>query len=80
LHWNENYQQTGILIALHYTKEKDFMKTIKKMLIFAYWLQPVGGVTTTDLVRQKWLDNDFYGTTFSANYKDAKLDFILVEE
>jgi iron complex outermembrane receptor protein len=28
-------------------------------------------------VRQKWLDNDFYGTTFSANYKSEKLDVIL---
>ena len=32
---------------------------------------------TTDLIRQKWLDNDFYGTTFSANYKNEKLDVIL---
>jgi iron complex outermembrane receptor protein len=28
-------------------------------------------------VRQKWLDNDFNGTTFSANYKSEKLDVIL---
>jgi hypothetical protein len=29
LHWNENYQQTGILILPYITqKEKDFMKTI----------------------------------------------------
>jgi iron complex outermembrane receptor protein len=69
LHWNENYQQTGILIALHYTKEKDFMKTIKKMLIFVDWLQPVGGVTTTDLVRQKWLDNDFTEPHFQRTTK-----------
>ena len=39
----------------------------------------IGGTTInkTDLIRQKWLDNDFYGTTFSANYKDEKLDVIL---
>ena len=34
-------------------------------------------VNSTDLVRQRWLDNDFYGTTFSANYKTENLDLIL---
>ena len=38
---------------------------------------PVSNVATTDLIRQKWLDNDFYGTTFSANYINDKLDFII---
>ncbi|MEO7977406.1 TonB-dependent receptor [Flavobacterium sp.] len=36
-------------------------------------------VNSTDLVRQKWLDNDFYGATFSLKYKDEKLDVILGE-
>jgi iron complex outermembrane receptor protein len=34
-------------------------------------------ITSTDYTRKKWLDNDFYGTTFSTNYKVEKLDFIL---
>jgi iron complex outermembrane receptor protein len=33
-------------------------------------------ITTTDLVRQKWLNNDFYGTTFSLNYSNTELDII----
>ena len=28
-----------------------------------------GGNIRTDLVRKRWLDNDFFGTTFSLNYK-----------
>lgn len=34
----------------------------------------VGGVTVTqtDLVRQRWLDNQFYGQVFSLQYKGAK--------
>ena len=30
----------------------------------------IGGttITTTNLINQKWLDNDFYGITFSGNY------------
>ncbi|HEY0031334.1 MAG TPA: TonB-dependent receptor, partial [Bacteroidia bacterium] len=29
-------------------------------------------ISTTDLVRRRWLDNDFYGTTFSLNYNSNK--------
>jgi iron complex outermembrane receptor protein len=78
LHWNEKLSSKwNTNFALHYTKGKGFYENYKEDADFTdYGLQPVGGVTTTDLVRQKWLDNDFYGTTFSANYKDAKLDFI----
>ncbi len=31
----------------------------------------------TDLVRRKWLDNDFYGMTFSSNYKKETGEFTL---
>ena len=34
-------------------------------------------VNSTDLIRRRWLDNDFYGTVFSANYKKEKLDLII---
>ncbi|MFS4494210.1 TonB-dependent receptor [Maribacter sp. 2308TA10-17] len=34
-------------------------------------------VTSTDYTRRRWLDNDFYGTVFSANYVNEKLDFII---
>ena len=32
--------------------------------------------TTTDLVRRRWLDNDFYVINASANYKNNNLDMI----
>lgn len=31
-----------------------------------------GPITRTDLIRQLWLDNDFYGTVFSLNFKKNK--------
>ena len=33
----------------------------------------INGITigTTDLIRRKWLDNDFYGMVFSLNYKEG---------
>ena len=33
-------------------------------------------ITQTDLVRQKWLDNDFYGAVFSLNYTQDHLQVI----
>jgi len=46
-----------------------------------YQLEPiqVGSelIETTDLVNRKWLDNDFYGITFSLNYTMNTSDFTL---
>ena len=78
LHWNESFSDKwGTNLAFHYTKGKGYYENYKEDADMAdYGLLPVGTVTTTDLVRQKWLDNDFYGTTFSAKYKDEKVDVI----
>ena len=32
-------------------------------------------IEDSDLIRRKWLDNDFYGTTFSVNHKQETRDF-----
>ncbi|MBE8725460.1 TonB-dependent receptor [Flavobacterium hungaricum] len=79
LHWSESISDKwSTNVALHYTKGKGYYENYKEDAAMAeYNLIPVGAVTTTDLVRQKWLDNDFYGTTFSAKYKTEKLDVIL---
>ncbi|MBF4514759.1 TonB-dependent receptor [Flavobacterium sp. ANB] len=78
LHWNESFSDKwSTNLALHYTKGKGYYENYKEDADMAdYNLLPVGAITTTDLVRQKWLDNDFYGTTFSVKYKEEKLDVI----
>jgi len=78
LHWNEKLSDNwDTNLAFHYTKGKGYYENYKEDADFEdYGLNPVGSVTTTDLVRQKWLDNDFYGTTFSANYKNENVSFI----
>lgn len=78
LHWNESFSDKwSTNFALHYTKGKGYYENYKEDADMAeYNLLPVGAITTTDLVRQKWLDNDFYGTTFSVKYKEEKLDVI----
>lgn len=79
LHWNEKFSKNwSATVAFHYTKGKGFYENYKEDADFSdYGLTPVGTETTTDLIRQKWLDNDFYGTTFSVNYKNQALDFIV---
>ncbi|WP_163398030.1 TonB-dependent receptor [Flavobacterium fluviatile] len=79
LHWSESWSDKwSSNFALHYTKGKGYYENYKEDADMAdYGLNDVGAITTTDLVRQKWLDNDFYGTTFSVKYKEEKLDVIL---
>jgi iron complex outermembrane receptor protein len=59
--------------ALHYTKGYGYYESYDTAQSFsAYNLNNVviGGttITTTNLIDQKWLNNDFYGFTFSGNY------------
>ncbi|MFV8341822.1 TonB-dependent receptor [Flavobacterium sp. XS2P39] len=76
LHWSEKVSENwNANLAFHYTKGKGYYENYKEDADFSdYGLVPVGLITTTDLVRQKWLDNDFYGTIFSVNYATEQLD------
>ncbi|WP_282786323.1 TonB-dependent receptor [Flavobacterium croceum] len=77
LHWNERLtDKWHTNFALHYTKGKGYYENFKEDASYnSYNLTPQNGNTTTDLARQKWLNNDFYGLTFSINYKKEALDF-----
>ena len=82
LHWNESLNANwNTNIALHYTRGRGFFEQFREDDDFAtYGFSPltVDGeeVSTTDLIRRRWLDNDFYGTVFSANYNDERLQLI----
>ena len=59
--------------ALHYTLGKGYYEESKdKQELSNYGLAPftIGGntISKSDLVRRRWLDNDFYGLTYSLNY------------
>lgn len=79
LHWNEQINSNwNTNMAVHYTKGKGYYENYKEDADFSeYGLLPVAGQTSTDLIRQKWLDNDFYGATFSGNYRNTFVDVIL---
>ncbi|MFC4816566.1 TonB-dependent receptor [Flavobacterium sp. GCM10023249] len=78
LHWNQQLNNNlDLTMALHYTKGKGYYENYKEDADFSdYGMTSVAGQTTTDLIRQKWLDNNFYGTTFSLNYKNDKIDVV----
>ena len=66
-------------VAFHYTYGRGYFEQFRKDDSYAnYGLNDlvVGNTTieSTDLIRRRWLDNDFYGTTFNLNYKADQLN------
>ena len=66
---NFNYQ-TSLDINLHYTKGRGYFEEYQKdQSLSNYGISDVylnaDTITSSNLIRQKWLDNDFYGTTYS---------------
>ncbi|WP_353958922.1 TonB-dependent receptor [Pedobacter aquatilis] len=63
--------------ALHYTQGEGYYEEYRaNNRLSDYGLNPVvAGSTTisrTDLIRRRWLDNDFYGFTYAFNYVPEK--------
>jgi iron complex outermembrane receptor protein len=78
LHWAEKWSDKWISnVAFHYTIGKGYFEQYKEdEELSDYNLPAFNGNFTSDLVRKRWLDNDFFGTTFSLNYKTAKTDLL----
>jgi len=73
--WNLN-------LAMFYTKGAGYYEQYKAQQSFSYYglPEPVFGSDTlrkTDLIRQLWLDNDFFGNTFSFQYKRSSTEIII---
>ncbi len=81
--WNEKLNDNwSTNIALHYTRGRGYFEQFKEDDDFAtYGFTPINVdgelVDETDVIRRRWLDNDFFGTVFSANYVNDKLNFII---
>ncbi|MCK4662929.1 MAG: TonB-dependent receptor [Bacteroidales bacterium] len=68
--------------AIHYTKGRGYYEQYKEDESFGNYqlnnlIIGIDTITKTDLIRRKWLDNDFYGFTYSLNYKSGKADATL---
>jgi iron complex outermembrane recepter protein len=58
---------------LHYTNGKGYYEEFKDgQALSDYSFTKASSIATTDLIRQKWLDNDFYGATYSLDYQSNK--------
>jgi iron complex outermembrane receptor protein len=65
--------------ALHYTRGKGYYEEYRQdQLLEDYRIDPVingnDTIFTTDLIRRKWLDNDFYGLIWSMLYEEDNID------
>jgi iron complex outermembrane receptor protein len=83
LHWNERLSDKwNTNLAFHYTRGKGFYENYRNDNDLSdYGIAPIEVegelIETSNVVRQKWLDNHFYGTVFSANYRDTNWNIIL---
>lgn len=79
LHFAHTFSEAWSLnAALHYTKGGGYYEEYKDDEDLAdYGLDNVeiGNevIESTDLIRRRWLDNDFYGGTFDLNYNSGKI-------
>ncbi len=83
LHINHDFgnEWTGNL-AFHYTYGRGFYEQYENDADFStYGYDPINvdgeEINSTDLVQRKWLDNDFYGTTFSVLKNFEKVNMIV---
>ncbi len=69
-------------LALHYTKGAGYYEQYKSGQDFSdYGINNlvIGAdtITETDLIRQKWLDNDFFGGIYSLNFSKRNINVII---
>ena len=75
LHYSHEFSTaTFFNMALHYTRGAGFFEQFRENDRFSNYALPnliIGNDTIrrTDLIRRRWLDNHFYGTTFSLKYQ-----------
>nr|WP_319269539.1 TonB-dependent receptor [uncultured Draconibacterium sp.] len=83
LHFSHKFNPNlNLNASLHYTYGTGYYENYKADEDLADYLLPnieIGGevIETTDLINRKWLDNDFYGFTYSLNYNKNNSDFTL---
>lgn len=74
---NQLNEKLNFNLALHYTRGAGYYEEFRENDELAKYLMPPKNILdtlikTTDLVRRRWLSNNFYGTTFAVNYKANK--------
>jgi iron complex outermembrane receptor protein len=88
LHASHRLQQLTLNGSLHYTKGGGYYEEYRfDDDLAAYGLEDVvidddgvpadnDTIRSTDIIRRRWLDNDFYGLTFSAQHESDRLEAV----
>ena len=85
LHWNEIINDNwSTNLSLNYTDGRGYFEQYREDDSVDTYDGIVGSdldsngniLGTTDIIRRRWLDNDFYVLNFSTNYNSNNLDFI----
>ncbi|TAL66237.1 MAG: TonB-dependent receptor [Bacteroidetes bacterium] len=90
-YWQDNYQlhyskeinnHLNTNVALHYTKGKGYYENLKSNSKFSSFNLPdaifnTDTITSSDFITQRWLENDFFGVTYSLNYKKNKINTLI---
>ncbi|PTN04337.1 TonB-dependent receptor [Mangrovibacterium marinum] len=73
LHLSHKFNEyLNLNAALHYTYGRGYYENYAYDQDYAaYQMAAPVGIDATDMVVRKWLDNDFYGATYSLNYDDG---------
>ncbi len=80
LHWNQRYNNNwSTNLGLNYTYGRGYFEQYKEDQKFEFYdFEPIEigdeTINTTDLIRRRWLDNDFYVANATVNYKNDEID------
>ena len=80
LHWNQKFNNNwSTNLGLNYTYGRGYFEQYKEDEDFdTYGFEPITlgneTINETDVIRRRWLDNNFYVLNASVNYKDDKLN------
>jgi len=89
-YWQDNYQlhyskeitsNLNADFSLHYTKGKGYYENLVQNSKFSSFNLPDAifnsdTITSSDFITQRWLDNDFYGFTYSFNFRKNKINAV----
>jgi len=79
-HWNQKFNNNWTAnLGLNYTYGRGYFEQYKEDQDFDFYnFEPIvigeETINTTDLIRRRWLDNDYYVMNTSINYKNESLD------
>ena len=82
MHYTHQFNNNlSVNLSLHYTYGRGYYEEYRQnQALSDYLMKPIAigdsTIKETDLVRQKWLDNDFYGAIGSVTYKGDKTELI----